>query len=116
MSNDLHGAREKAMHDRSHLPENALQSCWQRQGIIPAKELDPVLGKTIAPKSQLCTDSARNYKLFASKSNIEHHAVNSRKGILIRKGIYHIQHVNAYHARLKNLGSQVQWRCDEILR
>ncbi|MDQ8738034.1 IS1595 family transposase [Paenibacillus sp. LHD-38] len=80
---------------------NGVVSKVAGKGRVTAKELDAVLGKTIAPKSQLCTDSARNYKLFASKSNIEHHAVNLRKGILIRKGIYHIQHVNAYHARLK---------------
>jgi hypothetical protein len=32
---------------------------------------------------------------------LQHEAINVRKGIYTKKGIYHIQHVNGYHTRLK---------------
>jgi len=48
----------------------------------------------------LSTDSATNYKAFAKKKGIPE-ITNSNKGEHVKKGVYHIQHVNAYHQRLK---------------
>jgi transposase-like protein len=64
-------------------------------GRISSKALDKVLGGHISKASSLCTDSTRNYKKFAKDKGLEHHAINAKKGI------YHVQHVNAYHSRLK---------------
>ena len=71
-------------------------------GRISANEIDSVLGKYIGSASVLCTDSATNYKTFAQQKGISHEMINARKGVYVRKKIYHIQHVNAYHKRLKD--------------
>lgn len=49
----------------------------------------------------LCTDSSPVYKAFANKEDIKHKAVNLSRGIRVIDGVYHIQHINSYHSRLK---------------
>jgi len=71
------------------------------RGRITATEIDSVIGSYIHPTSVLCSDSATNYANFAKLKGLQHEAVNGRKGIYVKKGIYHIQHVNSYHQRLK---------------
>lgn len=39
---------------------------------------------------------------------LQHEAINVRKGIYTKKGIYHIQHVNEYHTRLKKWMNRFQ--------
>ena len=55
----------------------------------------------MSPSSLLCTDSARNYIAFAKMKGLHHEVINVHKGIYVRKGVYHVQHVNSYHKRLK---------------
>ncbi|MCL6442270.1 MAG: IS1595 family transposase [Alicyclobacillus sp.] len=71
------------------------------RGRITATEIDAVLGSHLAPGSLLCTGSAKNYLAFARMKGLHHEVINVRKGVYVRKGIYHVQHVNAYHKRLK---------------
>lgn len=71
------------------------------RGRITATEIDAVLGSHLAPGSLLCTDSSKNYLAFARMKGLHHEVINVRKGVYVRKGIYHVQHVNAYHKRLK---------------
>ncbi|MCL6597688.1 MAG: IS1595 family transposase [Alicyclobacillus macrosporangiidus] len=71
------------------------------RGRITATEIDAVLGPCLAPGSVFCTDSARNYITFARMKGLHHEVINVRKGVYVRKGIYHVQHVNSYHKRLK---------------
>jgi hypothetical protein len=71
------------------------------RGRVTATQIDVVLGSRLAPGSLLCTDSAKNYIAFARMKGLHHEVINARKGQHIRKGIYHVQHVNAYHKRLK---------------
>lgn len=71
------------------------------RGRVTASEIDAVLGSCLAPGSLLCTDSAKNYMAFARMKGLHHEVINVRKGVYVRKGIYHVQHVNAYHKRLK---------------
>ena len=49
----------------------------------------------------LCTDTATNYKKFAKIKGLQHEIVNERQKQRVKKGIYHIQHVNNFHNRLK---------------
>ncbi|OZT11059.1 IS1595 family transposase [Priestia aryabhattai] len=70
-------------------------------GRITAVELDLVLGKHIDTSALLCTDTATNYKKFATMKKLQHEAINVSKKQYKNKGIYHIQHVNGYHKRLK---------------
>ena len=52
----------------------------------------------IVPHSILCTDSAHGYGKLAKQLNLEHQAIPSGKNM---KGIYHIQHINAFHSNFK---------------
>ena len=71
------------------------------RGRITANEIDQTIGECLDKEIVLCTDSATNYKSFAKKKGIAHEIINSNKGEYVKKGVYHIQHVNAYHRRLK---------------
>lgn len=71
------------------------------KGRISAIQLDEVLGKHIDTSALLCTDTATNYKKFAVMKGLKHEAINVSKKEYKKKGIYHIQHVNGYHKRLK---------------
>ncbi len=70
-------------------------------GRIKSTEIDRVLGQFIENNALLCSDNATNYMKFAAEKELKHEIVNIRKGIYVKKSIYHIQHVNAYHAQLK---------------
>lgn len=69
------------------------------RGRIKAEEIDGVIGRYIAPSSLLCTDSATNYKKFAKMKGLTHEILP--RGTYVSKSIYHIQHVNSFHSRLK---------------
>ncbi|WP_338780503.1 IS1595 family transposase [Metabacillus sp. FJAT-52054] len=71
------------------------------KGRVTAIELDAVLGNYLDSSALLCTDTATNYKKFALMKKMKHEAINVSKKEFKRKGIYHIQHVNGYHKRLK---------------
>ncbi len=49
----------------------------------------------------MCSDSAKNYISFAKLKGLEHKQVNASQKKYVIKKIYHIQHVNSYHGRLK---------------
>ena len=53
----------------------------------------------IAPHSILCTDSAHGYGKLAKQLDLEHKAIPSGKHMT---GIYHIQHINAFHSNFKS--------------
>ena len=53
----------------------------------------------IAPHSILCTDSAHGYGKLAIQLDLEHKAIPSGKHT---NGIYHIQHINAFHSNFKS--------------
>jgi len=70
-------------------------------GRVKAEEIDAVIGGYIHPTSLLCTDTATNYKKFAEMKKLQHEPVNERQKQRVKKGIYHIQHINNFHNRLK---------------
>jgi transposase-like protein len=70
-------------------------------GRVKAEEIEAAIGKYIDPNSLLCTDTATNYKKFAKMKKLQHEAINERQKQRVKKGIYHIQHVNNFHNRLK---------------
>lgn len=70
-------------------------------GRVRAEEINAVIGSYIEPSSLLCSDTATNYKKFAKIKGLKHETINISKDGYVKKGIYHIQRVNAYHKRLK---------------
>ena len=70
-------------------------------GAITGQRINELMGKYITQDSVLCTDSAKNYKKFADLRGLECKQVNASKKKHVVEKIYHIQHVNNYHGRLK---------------
>ena len=61
------------------------------------------LGPALDPRhALLCTDGAKPYRAFVQAAGIMHRPVNLRAGQRVAQGVFHIQHVNAYHSRLKD--------------
>ena len=71
-------------------------------GNIKKTDLENAIGSRIKPeKTILCSDASVTYKGFAMDRKLEHRAL---KGIIkqrVKEGVYHIQHVNSTHNRLK---------------
>jgi len=70
-------------------------------GRVTASQINDVMGDLLHEEAVLCTDSATNYKSFAQRNNINHEVINVRTDGYVKKGIYHILHVNRYHGELK---------------
>ena len=67
-----------------------------------ANSLKVLLSQKIEAESVICTDSFRSYKLMCKDLNLAHKPVNLSKGLRVIDKVFHIQNVNAYHARLHN--------------
>ena len=68
-------------------------------GKCSAEAVKAVLGGHVSSEATLCTDGDRSYRRFAKGNGNALVQIKGGKGTV--KGIYHIQHLNAYHARLK---------------
>lgn len=62
--------------------------------------ISQALSPMLDPDACLCTDGARVYRAFAHRAGIAHEQVSARGPR--RRGVFHIQNVNAYDSRLKN--------------
>lgn len=69
------------------------------RGKISAAAIGKLFENKIEDNSIACADSCRSFKKFAQNSNLE--LVQLPKGKK-KEGIYHLQHVNSFHSRLKN--------------
>lgn len=72
------------------------------RGRISLKDIEEVLGDRVDADVTLCTDSHTSFKAFAKAHRLKYQPVNISKGLRVIKGIYHIQHANSAHMRLKN--------------
>lgn len=68
------------------------------KGRIKHTDLERLFRNRIEDDSILCTDSLKSYTKFANDLGIEIHQVKAGKH---KEGVYHIQHVNAFHSKLK---------------
>lgn len=71
------------------------------RGRISLTDIEQVLGDRVDVDATLCTDSHTSFKAFAKAQHLKYQPVNISKGTRVVKGIYHIQHVNSAHTRLK---------------
>lgn len=78
-------------------------------GRITKKDIEKAIGERICTQTILCTDGHVSYKGFAIDNKLEHYVLKASIKQYTRNKIYHIQHVNSAHSRLKT------W-IDEILR
>lgn len=70
------------------------------RGAVKGKWLDLMLSNRIAKDAILVTDGHSSYSSFCNHNHVDHVIVMNKKG---RRtvGPYHIQHINAFHGRLK---------------
>ena len=70
-------------------------------GRLKKVDIENAIGKRLTELTILCTDSHVSYKGFAIDNHIEHHSLRSDLKQRVKNKIYHIQHVNSTHHRLK---------------
>lgn len=79
-------------------------------GRLKKTDIENAIGGRInRDKTILCSDAHASYKGFAMDNNLEHHTL---KGIIkqrVRDKIYHIQHVNSTHNRVKKWLGNTFW-------
>jgi transposase-like protein len=70
-------------------------------GRIKKSDIENAIGQFVTGQTILCSDSHVSYKGFAKDKKIEHHAIRSDLKQFVKNKIYHVQHVNSLHSRLK---------------
>jgi transposase-like protein len=70
------------------------------RGPVTAAWLVTHLAPVLAPDALLVTDSHAAYRAFAARSGVAHQSINVRAGEHV-SGAVHVQHVNAYHSRMR---------------
>lgn len=68
------------------------------KGRVKGEAIENLFSNRIAEDSIVCVDSCRSFIKFAQNSNINLQQIKRGKR---KEGIYHIQHVNSFHSRLK---------------
>jgi len=67
-------------------------------GKTSIKTVENVFSDKIKEKSIICTDKEKSYIKFSKSLNLEHIRLEEYKS---KKGVYHINHINSFHTRLK---------------
>lgn len=68
------------------------------KGRMTHMDLERLYKNRIGKDSIFCTDSHKSYIQFANYLGLEHQRIKRGK---FKEGIYHIQHVNSFHSKLK---------------
>lgn len=71
------------------------------RGRISAQDINAILKDKLAPKTVLCTDGHRSFEAFAKENQLEHQTIKVSAKQYVKKGIYHVQHVNQTAQDLK---------------
>ena len=78
-------------------------------GRLKKVDIEKSIGNRISDKTILCSDSHVSFKGFAIDNAIEHHTIRADLKQFVKDGIYHVQHVNSIHNRLKKWINQQFW-------
>ncbi len=84
-------ARDRSNHNLESIAGN---------GPVSGEWLIDNVAQCIAPDSVIVSDGLSSYQTFSKTNQFEHKIVKNQCGKRVREA-YHIQHVNAYHSRLK---------------
>jgi transposase-like protein len=68
---------------------------------LSRKSVTAVLKPLLNRDTLLCTDGALFYKAAAKAEGFAHQPLNTKAGTRVKERVFHIQHVNAYHERMK---------------
>ena len=79
-------------------------------GRLKKIDIEKAIGNRIHPNQTiLCSDAHVSYKGFAIDNKIEHHALKAVIKQRVKNKIYHIQHVNSTHNRVKKWIDNTFW-------
>jgi len=78
-------------------------------GRIKKMDIEKSIGDRVCGKTVLCSDSHVSYKGFAIDNSLEHHAIRSDLKQYVKDGVYHVQHVNSLHNKLKKWLNEQFW-------
>ena len=78
-------------------------------GRIKKNDIEKSIGARICDKTILCSDSHVSYKGFAIDNSLEHHAIRADLKQYVKDGVYHVQHVNSLHNKLKKWLNEQFW-------
>lgn len=78
-------------------------------GRLTKAEITESLNTPLPQGVVLCTDGHVSYKGYAQDNHIGHVVVRADLGQHVKRGVYHIQHVNSIHNRLKKWINGVFW-------
>lgn len=79
-------------------------------GRLKKTDIENAIGDRIKPgRIVLCSDAHVSYKGFAIDNEIEHHALKAAIKQRVKNKVYHIQHVNSTHNRLKKWLGNTFW-------
>ena len=79
------------------------------KGRLKKKDIEMAIGERCTKQTILCSDSHVSYKGFAIDKELEHHPLRSDLKQRVKNGVYHIQHVNATHMRIKKWIDESFW-------
>lgn len=75
-------------------------SKFTNMGRITKKNIKEAIGEMLNHRTVFCSDGHSSFTGFTKDLQLEHHVLNSRKNQRV-KGVYHVQHINSLHSRLK---------------
>ena len=78
-------------------------------GRIKKNDIEKSIGKRVCDKTVLCSDSHVSYKGFAMDNSLEHHAIRADLKQYVKDKVYHVQHVNSLHNKLKKWLNEQFW-------
>jgi transposase-like protein len=70
-------------------------------GPIDKARARALLDAAVAEVTTLCSDANGTWRSFAAEKCLPHIELNGRKNERVKRGLFHIQNVNAFHRRLK---------------
>jgi transposase-like protein len=71
-------------------------------GNISKAQAKVILDPYVKEVSHLCSDANGTWRAFADAAQVPHVELNLSRKIRVKRRIYHIQNVNAFHSRLKD--------------
>lgn len=78
-------------------------------GRLKKTDIEAAIGSRISSRTILCSDSHVSFKGFAIDNSIEHHTIRANLKQYVKNDIYHVQHVNSIHNRLKKWVNYQFW-------
>ena len=89
--------------------KQSLKMTLSTMGKISKLDISESFQKTLKKESILCSDGLVSYKGYSMDNNLKHIVLRSDLKQYVKKGGYHIQHVNEIHNRLKKWIANTFW-------